>query len=322
MSHTPNAGHAVPPIKMGLAIPNSKLCMWLFLGTEIMFFTAFIGTYIVLRMGSKGWPTDPDVTHIRVAAGGVNTFVLILSSYFVVVAHEAMGAHDFGKARKFLQWTFALAFVFLGIKGFEYYGKIDHDILPGHIAENDQQAKAKVLRESETAVANRLERLAAKAVSSKAAEKLPEPKNDATKLKALLAEAASQAEGKAGDEFRGFSEMFKQFDLMKQGILREDLSLHEVETQLAGLKSNEQWGYVFKSVHEPHPILYGNIFASCYFLMTGFHALHVIIGMILFWILLKQASLEGWHDFLENSGLYWHFVDLVWIFLFPLLYIV
>ncbi len=322
MSHSPSQGHAVPPIKMGLAIPNSKLCMWLFLGTEIMFFTAFIGTYIVLRMGSKGWPTDPDVTHIRVAAGGINTFVLILSSYFVVVAHEAMGAHDFGKARKFLQWTFALAFVFLGIKGFEYYGKIDHDILPGHIAENDQQAKAKVLRESETAVANRLERLAAKAVSSKAAEKLPEPKDDATKLKALLAEAASKPEVKEAEEFRGFGEMFKQFDLMKQGILREDLSLHEVETQLAGLKSNEQWGYVFKSVHEPHPILYGNIFASCYFLMTGFHALHVIIGMILFWILLKQANLEGWHDFLENSGLYWHFVDLVWIFLFPLLYIV
>ena len=106
MSHAPS--HAVPPIKMGLAIPNSKLCMWLFLGTEIMFFTAFIGTYIVLRLGSKGWPTNPDVTHIRVAAGGINTFVLILSSYFVVVAHEAMGAKDFAKARKFLQWTFAL----------------------------------------------------------------------------------------------------------------------------------------------------------------------------------------------------------------------
>ena len=54
MSHAPAHGQAVPPIRMGLAIPNSKLCMWLFLGTEIMFFTAFIGTYIVLRLGSKG----------------------------------------------------------------------------------------------------------------------------------------------------------------------------------------------------------------------------------------------------------------------------
>jgi cytochrome c oxidase subunit 3 len=49
----------------------------------------------------------------------------------------------------------------------------------------------------------------------------------------------------------------------------------------------------------------------------------VIVGMILFVIVLKQGSnLDSkWTDFVENSGLYWHFVDLVWIFLFPLLYI-
>ena len=68
---------------------------------------------------------------------------------------------------------------------------------------------------------------------------------------------------------------------------------------------------------------YGNLFASAYFLMTGFHAVHVLVGMYLFWIVLKQPKLdEKWTDFVENSGLYWHFVDLVWIFLFPLLYIV
>lgn len=322
MSHSPSQGHAVPPIKMGLAIPNSKLCMWLFLGTEIMFFTAFIGTYIVLRMGSKGWPTDPDVTHIRVWAGGINTFVLIWSSYLVVVAHEAMGQGNYAKARKSLTWTFAFACLFLGIKSFEYYGKISHDILPGHVAENDQQAKAKVLRESERAVDARLQSLAAQAVSSKLVEKLPEPNDDPTQLKALLVDVASKAKDKAADEYRGFGEMFTQFNVMKQGILSDDLPLLEVEKQLAALKSNEQWGGVFKSVHDPHPILYGNIFASCYFLMTGFHALHVVIGMILFWIVLKQTNLEKWHDFVENSGLYWHFVDLVWIFLFPLLYIV
>ncbi|MFM9965025.1 MAG: cytochrome c oxidase subunit 3 [Planctomycetaceae bacterium] len=398
MSHAPS--HSVPPIKMGLAIPNSKLCMWLFLGTEIMFFTAFIGSYIVLRLGSKGWPTSPDVTHIRVAAGGINTFVLILSSYFVVVAHEAMREHNFAKARTFLQWTFALAFVFLGIKGFEYYGKISHDILPGHVMENDQQAKNKVLKESERAIDDRLHHLVALAVSSKAVDKLPEPKGDMAKLRAMLGGVADKAEGKAGEEFRSFGKMYEQFAVMKQAILSERTSLHEVEEQLKelkaaplesfikalqsieesgqvgslgntltqeseGLKSidskkakaiakaietdltalqqtsnpaeakalahkisekvsewGHDWGFVFNSVHDPHPILYGNIFASCYFLMTGFHALHVIIGMLLFGIVLMQPTMEGWHDFVENSGLYWHFVDLVWIFLFPLLYIV
>ena len=140
------------PLKMGLPIPNSKLGLWLFLGTEIMFFTAFIGTYIVLRLGSPGWPEDPAVTHINILAGGTNTFVLILSSYFVVVAHEAMQHKNFKKALNFLWMTFALACVFLGIKSVEYYGKFDHDILPGHIAENDEQAMHKVLGEMNSVV--------------------------------------------------------------------------------------------------------------------------------------------------------------------------
>ena len=71
---------------MGIPIPNSKLGLWLFLGTEIMFFTAFIGSYIVLRLGSPGWPTSYDDTHISVVFGGINTFVLIVSSYCVVIA--------------------------------------------------------------------------------------------------------------------------------------------------------------------------------------------------------------------------------------------
>jgi cytochrome c oxidase subunit 3 len=64
--------------------------------------------------------------------------------------------------------------------------------------------------------------------------------------------------------------------------------------------------------------------------MTGFHAIHVIVGLILFAIPLWIVELpfiagkfdEKWVDYVENSGLYWHFVDLVWIFLFPLLYII
>ena len=145
MSHAPSHGSAVPPIKMGLAIPNSKLCLWLFLGTEIMFFTAFIGTYIVLRMGSKGWPTNPDVTHIKVFWGGLNTFVLILSSYFVVVSHDALLGEKFAKAQQFMLYTLVLGFVFLGIKSYEYRGKFLHDILPGHIPESDRQAMDKVV---------------------------------------------------------------------------------------------------------------------------------------------------------------------------------
>ena len=89
------------------------------------------------------------------------------------------------------------------------------------------------------------------------------------------------------------------------------------------MRTDEQIASYFHA-HDPHPMVYGNVFASTYFLMTGFHAIHVVVGMILFGIVLLQGSKldETWIDFIENSGLYWHFVDLVWIFLFPLLYIV
>lgn len=320
MTHA-SATHSSPPVKMGLNIPNSKLGMWLFLGTEIMFFTAFIGSYIVLRIGSPGWPTDPDVTHIRIWAGAVNTFVLILSSYFVVVAHEAMTQRDFVKARKTLVLVFTLACVFLGIKSYEYYGKFSHDILPGHIAETDEQAMQKAVRELGAVVDGRLEALLAQV-------ELEDPPLTPVEKRSALQQQLNQAKGGEAsgltDEIRAFFALDTEYTKLKDAVRAETITLHAVEEKLQQLKANEQYGSYVRAVHEPHPILYGNLFASNYFLMTGFHAIHVIVGMILFGILLLQGSRLNaqWTDFVENSGLYWHFVDLVWIFLFPLIYII
>ena len=71
-----------------LPINNGKLFMWLFLSTEIMFFAALIGTYIVLRFGSIAWPSTHDV-HLSEPIGAFNTFVLICSSVTIVLALEA-----------------------------------------------------------------------------------------------------------------------------------------------------------------------------------------------------------------------------------------
>ncbi len=72
----------------------------------------------------------------------------------------------------------------------------------------------------------------------------------------------------------------------------------------------------------PFVIPGGNMWASTYFLLTGFHALHVLVGLIVFIILLLFVRMdEHSAGIIENTGLYWHFVDLVWIFLFPLLYL-
>ncbi len=68
------------------------------------------------------------------------------------------------------------------------------------------------------------------------------------------------------------------------------------------------------------------IYFSLYFAMTGLHATHMVIGMgimvIIAWQALKGAYTSRWYTPVEIMGLYWHFVDLVWIFLFPLLYLI
>lgn len=67
-------------------------------------------------------------------------------------------------------------------------------------------------------------------------------------------------------------------------------------------------------------------FFGCYFLMTGLHGLHVLIGMtVIIWCLVRQIRGDFHSKYyfpVELAGLYWHLVDLIWIYLFPLLYLV
>lgn len=68
------------------------------------------------------------------------------------------------------------------------------------------------------------------------------------------------------------------------------------------------------------------LFFSLYFAMTGMHAVHMIIGIAMLLTLTVQAAqgkfTKAYHTPVEMIGLYWHFVDIVWIFLFPLLYLI
>jgi cytochrome c oxidase subunit 3 len=68
------------------------------------------------------------------------------------------------------------------------------------------------------------------------------------------------------------------------------------------------------------------LYFGLYFVMTGLHALHVIVGMIFLAFMLvfvaKDKLTYDNHQKLENAGLYWHLVDIIWIFLFPLFYLI
>jgi cytochrome c oxidase subunit 3 len=80
--------------------------------------------------------------------------------------------------------------------------------------------------------------------------------------------------------------------------------------------------YTFTGIQGNNP----HIFFSVYFMMTGLHGIHVIIGMIAIgWIMRRTIRGEfssGYFTPMELTGLYWHLVDMIWIYLFPLLYLI
>jgi cytochrome c oxidase subunit 3 len=102
------------------------------------------------------------------------------------------------------------------------------------------------------------------------------------------------------------------FLVVKYFEYREKFILHEVP------------GYDFQW-HGQFP-QQAAIFFSLYFGLTGLHALHMVIGIsllaVITWMARKGRFSPQWYTPVELSGLYWHFVDIVWIFLFPLLYLV
>lgn len=80
--------------------------------------------------------------------------------------------------------------------------------------------------------------------------------------------------------------------------------------------------YSFEGIRNANP----HLFFGIYFLMTGLHGIHVVIGMIvLTWVLWRARKGHFYSEYytpVELGGLYWHLVDLIWIYLFPLLYLV
>jgi cytochrome c oxidase subunit 3 len=81
-------------------------------------------------------------------------------------------------------------------------------------------------------------------------------------------------------------------------------------------------GYTFTGIDDPQ----ANIFFSIYYMMTGLHGIHVVIGIgLITWLILKAragAFSSAYYTPIEITGLYWHLVDIIWIFLFPLFYLI
>jgi cytochrome c oxidase subunit 3 len=309
---------------MALPLPNGKLAMWMFLVTEIMFFTALIGTYLIIRNSIPNhpvikWPSPEDV-HLIEWLGAVNTFVLILSSLTVVLAHFAAGKGNFKQATWYIAATAALGCVFMAIKAYEYNSKFAHDILPGHIGELKEGVGLARERQFHTVGMQYVERV--KVQLAKEINKATG--NDPSQVTADDINAMS-------DEIRACYDLYQAMDFNQ---LRDAEKGEKSYTPpLTPAQVGSRVNHILHEAHKHHKDLhltpaipYGNMWASSYFAMTGFHALHVLGGIVAFAIILVMGLMGKMGPqhvpMLEYTGLYWHFVDIVWIFLFPLLYLV
>lgn len=143
MSHTISAGgiaaydpavdaraphSAIYDYDSGPPVDRGKFAIWLFLATEVMFFTGLIGTYIVLRLGSASWPNPENRLAVDITAA--NTFLLITSSWFMVRALHAIQKNDQGGLLRWLGLTIIGGALFVGVQAYEYGELIKHGSLP------------------------------------------------------------------------------------------------------------------------------------------------------------------------------------------------
>ncbi len=379
-----DSGHIHLQYQPALPIPNGKVCLWLFLSTEIMFFAGLIGTYIVLRFGAPQWPLPHDV-HIAEVLGALNTFFLICSSVSMVLCLEACKLNKSGQAKMWLLVTFVLGCVFLGVKAFEYNAKFAHGIYPqrprsliyekpdlyyasavhktleetrleidarrdgGELSTKDQDRIetcdlllegvarwARVRGAKANTTAERQEVLTALAdavypIHGSHKRFMAQMEHESTSLPVELQtleneqqKIISEKDGLEADDPR-LADLSLRLDLLPGEIKLIQSRLKAIdflrEDELGLNHRFEKEGGIRPWMTLPMMIPGGNMWASTYFLMTGFHAIHVIVGLIVFVVGLRMDLTSKKANFIENTGLYWHFVDLVWIFLFPLLYL-
>ena len=338
-----------------LPMRNGKTFMWLFLSTEIMFFSALIGTYIVLRFGASAWP-KPHQVHLVEWIGAFNTFVLIVSSLTIVLAMEFAQKNKPVATRRAILATLLLGCVFLGVKGFEYKAKFAHGIFPQKphsrmyerpdvyykqalemrlrtkVSDGESDADAK--SEGDVKSASDANSSAAKADPAQTATAGKDQQKATTtgttvqqEMEKFLknSDLSDEEKKRLTADFQFVVDAVKSRGTTDEAALaatmltvsEKIMPTHQGDSDEHHVGLNDAFG----DLKLPVVIPGGNMWASTYFLLTGFHALHVIVGLIVFAILLPIKFGPHNYGVIENIGLYWHFVDLVWIFLFPLLYL-
>lgn len=291
--HTPHLAHHFDTLAQQYA--SAKLGMWVFLGTEILMFGGLFCAYGVYRY------SHPEVFSFAHRAlderlGAINTVVLISSSLTMALAVRFA---QMGRKTPLL-WCLALTILggagFMVIKSIEYETKWKHHLFPGTMNVFNQEFAGK--------------------------EKPPETlKHGAEESAAPTTEPAKEKEPTTQMAVMDIDPLHGTPDEPKirpSFVDPPGLSEHH-----AAIVDEHDVTFSELSEHDRQSV---NAFFSVYFMMTGLHGLHVLIGMgLISWIFVRATKGTFGPTYftpVDLVGLYWHLVDLIWIFLFPLLYLI
>ncbi|MBU3010488.1 cytochrome c oxidase subunit 3 [Polaribacter vadi] len=298
-----------------------KMMMWFFIVSDALTFSGFLAAYGLTRFKFiDSWPIADEVfTHIPFIHGefpmyyvAFMTFVLIFSSVTMVLAVDAGHKMQKSKVAWYMFATIIGGLIFVGSQAWEWNTFIKGSY--GAVKTTDGKVLQFVKDGHQIALSDFV-----------VGERMDHRESD-TKKNGLWfesGEAVSQysvaqiiASYKADPSIQIRSE---QIDLDKKQkiILSREKGLSELTKgkmvlEGANLKANE----------------YGNtIFADFFFFITGFHGFHVLSGIVLNIIIFMNVVLgtyekRGHYEMVEKVGLYWHFVDLVWVFVFTFFYLV
>jgi cytochrome c oxidase subunit 3 len=281
---------------------SGKLGIWLFLTTEILMFSGLFCGYSVLRA------LHPEIFlfahhYLSVPLGALNTVVLLFSSFTMAWGVRAAQLGQTKLLVRLLCITFVCAGVFLCVKYVEYKNKWEEALLPGNHYNPSEPPPGVFmprLEEGKEKSGEKESGSAAKPVEAKPSAAPPAPASSAPASSGAPAVVVVGEKSAIGPAAIGPAGLSKTWQDRKQ--LREDVIWHG---------------------DEPYNV---QLFFGIYFVMTGLHGIHVIGGMIVIgWLIVKaRQGIFGPDRFaaVDFVGLYWHLVDLVWIFLFPLLYLI
>lgn len=277
-----------------------KLGFWLFLATEILLFGGLFAAYFyfhevypeTFRQGGR---------QLDWKLGSLNTSVLLISSWTMAMGVRSAQTNQRKKTMMFLALTVLGAAGFMSIKFIEYQSKFHHGTLP--VLVGFYELLEWTMKDSGRQIM--LFGTLALAVGLLGSLFIELPKKRLVQL--VMAVAAVG--------------LFTALAIMFHG----DASY----ASEAGGFYDHQTGVLHWFTDHDHKMAdvpHGPLFFAIYFTMTGIHGLHVLIGAgLIIWIMTgvkKGRFHSGYYLPVDLVGLYWHLVDLIWIFLFPLLYLV